>query len=345
MEANDMPTIKGVLSLREVAGRTSTELLALRRQGWLAPIAGGAPTTYADPVTNPLTGPTISGTTVTVDFLLQNPTRVTRLVANMVMANFFLDRIFSTGGDVQGGAVLYDQVNYLNIYTDRDIERVEPGDEFPILTGLRIAPLVAQVEKFGGKFPVTDEARRRNMMSSVNNQMMRVANTMVRKMNQRGLAEIAAAIAANSRTASSISWSASTTASFTTSTPATRPGATFAAAQKETELNEFGYHYDTAIVHPNEAQSLRMTYSDQLDSVLGDYGLTGMIVTPRKASGSVYLLAGGQVGEMRLEEPMRTVTEREGAPLLREQTWIQSAVNPVMFVTDPYAIIEETGIA
>ena len=59
----------------------------------------------------------------------------------------------------------------------------------------------------------------------------------------------------------------------------------------------------------------------------------------------MYLLAGGNVGELRLEEPLRTVTEREGAPELREQTWIQSAVNPVMYVTDPFAIIEETGLA
>ena len=70
----------------------------------------------------------------------------------------------------------------------------------------RQAPLVAQVVKFGGKFPVTDEARRRNNISRVNNHMRRVANTIVRKMNQRGLAEIAAAVSATGRTFGSISW-------------------------------------------------------------------------------------------------------------------------------------------
>jgi hypothetical protein len=67
-------------------------------------------------------------------------------------------------------------------------------------------------------------------------------------------------------------------------------------------------------------------------------------VTPRKAAGSVYLLAGGQVGEIRLEEPLRTETAREGAPQLRGITWVQSLVNPIMYVTDPFAIIEITGI-
>jgi len=309
-------------------------------------MAGGAPqTTYSDAIVNPLGAPSVTGTTITVDFLLNNPTRVTRVVNDLVMANFFLNRIFAVGGDVQGGAVLYDQPATLLIYTDRDVERVEPGTEFPILTGQRIAPLVAQVEKFGGKFPVTDEARRRNNVSSVNNQMRKMANTLVRKMNQRGLAEIAAVIAATGRTAASISWGNAATLSFTTSTPATRPGATFAAAMRESEANEFGYTYDTVIVNPTDAQSLRMVYSESVDTVLSDYGINDLIVTPRKAAGSAYLLAGGQVGELRLEEPLRTITEREGAPQLREQWWIQSAVNPVMYVTDPYAIIEETGIA
>lgn len=300
---------------------------------------------YPDAVQNPLGPPTVSGTTITVDFLLQNPTRVTRIVADLVMSNFFLDRVFTTGGEVTGGAVLYDQPIAFDVYTDRDVERVEPGEEFPLLTGLRSAPLVAQVEKFGGKFPVTDEAKRRNSMTRMTNQMRRVANTIVRKMNQRGLAELAAAISANSRTASSVSWSAAMALTFTTSAPATRPARSFTAAQRETETNEMGYSYDTLIINPVEAESLRTVYADTLDKVLSDNGITDLIVTPRKTAGSAYLLAGGMVGEMRLEEPLRTISEREGAPLLREQTWIQSAVNPVMYVTDPFAIIEITGIA
>jgi hypothetical protein len=71
-----------------------------------------------------------------------------------------------------------------------------------------------------------------------------------------------------------------------------------------------------------------------------------MISTPRKTAGSAYLLAGGEVGEMRLEEPLRTSTadELQSAPTMIERTWVQSLVNPVFFVTDPYAIIEITGL-
>jgi len=303
------------------------------------------PVTATDPIVNPLAPPTVSGTTYTVDFLLSNPTRVTRIVADLVMANFFLDRVFSTGGDVSGGAVLYDQANYLDIYTDRDVERIEPGTEAPIVTGQRTAPLVALVEKFGGKFPITNEARRRNEMNRMNNHMRRLSNTIVRKMHQRGLAELAAQIAANARTASSISWSAAMALTMTTASPSARPARTFTAAQREAENNEFGYAYDTLIVNPTEAESIRTVYADTLDAILSDNGITSMISTPRKASGSAYLLAGGEVGEMRLEEPLRTTVTPEGAPTLREQDWVQSLVNPVFFVTDPYAILEMTGIA
>lgn len=297
----------------------------------------------ADAVTFPLTGPTVSGTTVTVDFLLNNPTRVTRIVADLVMMNFYLDRIFASGGDVQGGAVLYDQATLLDNFTDRDVERIEPGDEAPIVSGVRTAPRTAQVEKFGGKFPVTDEARRRNNLSRVNNMMRRLSNTIVRKMHQRGLVELAAAIAEHGRTASTISWVDAMALTSNTTSPSLRPTRSLAAAARESEENELGYSYDTLLTGPEEAEALRVTYASELDEVLADNGITDFISTPRKGAGSVYLLAGGQVGEIRLEEPLRTVTEREGAPSLREQTWVQSLVNPVMYVTDPYAILELTG--
>jgi hypothetical protein len=175
--------------------------------------------------------------------------------------------------------------------------------------------------------------------------MRRVANTIVRKMNQRGIAELNAVVTATSRTASSISWSTATTQSMTTSTPASRPGRTFEQARLEADTNEAGYTYDTVIVNPAEAENLRSVYDTTLDAMLSNHGINDLIVTPRQPAGQALFLAGGSVGELRLEEPLRTVTEREGAPELREQTWVQTAVNPVMYVTDPFAIIQMTGIA
>lgn len=342
-------TLQGVLSLSECDRLREKGLLQeARRWGWLAPMAGGSPTSYADPLQNPLSAPTISTTTYTIDFLLQQPTRVNRTLANLVMANFFLDKVFQMGGDVQGGAVLYDQASVIDVYTDRDAERVQPGAEFPIVTGARIAPLVAAVEKFGAKFPVTDEAKRRNDPSRITNQMRRMANTIVRKMQQRGIAELEAAITAYSRTqAAGVTWKVSAEEALLNRKPINSPVVVILKAIEGLENLEMGYTFDTLIVNPADAYLIRAFFGEQAktSSAFADVGINEVIVTPRKAAKSAILCAGRQVGQMRLEEPMRTVTEREGAPELREQTWIQTAVNPVFFVTDPYAALEITGLS
>jgi hypothetical protein len=94
-------------------GPTLDRILA-KHDGVLPVMAGGMPTSYPDAIQNPLSGPTISTTTYTVDFLLQNPTVIRREIADKVMANFFLDKVFAMGGNVTGGAALYEQVTTLH---------------------------------------------------------------------------------------------------------------------------------------------------------------------------------------------------------------------------------------
>lgn len=302
--------------------------------------------TYADPIQYPLGPPTVSTTTYTVDFLLQNPTRVTRIVNDLTLSNFFLGDVFTIGGTVDGGAVLYDQATTLDTYADRDVERIEPGREAPIVGGVRTAPLVAQVEKFGGKFVMTAEAIKRNDTGRMRNQMRRLANTIIRKMNQRGLSELAANVTTYSRTATGTSWADALALTMTTRAANNVPAFDFASAQTANENNEMGYDFDTLIVNPSDALNLRAIYGSELSSVLRDFGITNLISTPRKTATSAYLLAAGAVGEIRLEEPLRTTTANEvtSAPSMVEQTWVQSLVNPVMYVTDPYAILEITGL-
>lgn len=324
-----------------------------RDLGYLPAVAGSDPqiravTSYGDAIQNPLGPPTISGTSVTIDVLLANPTRITRSIADLVMANFFLDKIFTTGGEIQGGAVLYDQVTALDVYTDRDTERVQPGGEFPILTGARIAPLIAPVEKFGGKFAVTDEAKRRNDTIAVTRQMRRVSNTIIRKMHQRGIAEIEAAITSFTRTISSgiTKWSTAIAAEYSKTKKEENPMRGLFLAIEGLEKQEMGYNFNTAVLHPEDLANGRTYFGDDggLKAAFADVGIGNIIGTPRAKAKAAWLLDGNMLGEMRLEEPLRTVTEREGAPLMREQTWIQTAVNPLFIVTDPYATVEIQGI-
>jgi hypothetical protein len=306
-----------------------------------------------NPTFYPLAGPTVSGTTYTVDFLLNNPTRVNRVVNDLTLTNFFLDQVFSMPGNgVEGGAVLYEQATQNWTYLDRDVERIEPGREAPIVKSSRPTILTAQVEKFGGKFPTTAEARRRNDVGAFNRELQKLANTIVRKMHQRGLAELAAAVATYSRTASGVSWLDAIGLTMTTQAPNLGAAYDLAKARQESENNELGYTYDTLIVNPQERVSLDAFYPGRggapgLNDVLNAYGIRNLISTPRKTAGTAYLVAAGQVGEIRLEEPLRTTTadETTSAPTMIEQTWTQSLVNPVMYVTDPYAILELTGLA
>ncbi|MDZ7933110.1 MAG: major capsid protein [Rhodococcus sp. (in: high G+C Gram-positive bacteria)] len=120
-----------------------------------------------NPSHHPLAGPEVDGTNYTVDLMLKEPTRITRYLSDLMLPKYFMHRIFSSGGSVSGGSVIYDQLTKNDLYSDRDVQNVEPGGEFPIVTSSRQAPRTAQVEKFGGKFEVLDEARDRNDPSSI----------------------------------------------------------------------------------------------------------------------------------------------------------------------------------
>jgi hypothetical protein len=161
--------------------------------------------------------------TFTIDFLLQQPSRVTRSLANLAAQRFYVDQVFAAAGPITGGAVIYEQLQDNQLYLQRDVGKVQPGDEFPVVTDQRGKVLTAQVDKFGGKFPVTDEARRRNQSGPVVTAITRLANTITRKTQQRALAELAAAITANNRTATGTSWKAATTVTDANRTGLTGP--------------------------------------------------------------------------------------------------------------------------
>lgn len=344
-------TYRGSLSHDEARELHEKGLLVeARRHGYLPVLAGGV-TTYSDPVTNPLTGPTVSGTQISVDFLLNNPTIVRREVADLVMANFFLDKVFAMGGNVTGGAVLYEQPVTIDVYTDRDVERMQPGTEAPIVTGARVAPLVQPVEKFGAKFPVTDEAKIRNDSRVVQRQIRRMANTITRKMQQRAMAELEATIAAFSLTQAAPeakSWLEATKEAVLNRVAAKSPLSVILKAQEGIENREIVENFDTLIVNPKEKRLLLEyfgTDTGRLNAGLESVGVQTLISTPRKSAKSAILCTGGEVGEIRLEEPMRTETEREGAPLLRQQTWVQTTVNPLVIVDNPYGLVELTELS
>jgi hypothetical protein len=299
-----------------------------------------ASTTYA--VEHPLAPPTISGNALTVDLALQNPTVVTRRIMDLTLQKFIADRVFSSAGGVTGGAVVYDQATLNDLYLDRDVAGIDPGGEYPIVSATRPAPLVANVEKWGGKFFITDEARDRNSVALFNNQVTKLANTIVRKLNQRAIQELETSITASGQTGAGHNWGTALTTSLTTSTPATLPFADIIDAQATADAQELGVVFDTLLVNPAQAAVLKKLTNMPLNQGITDIGINEVFASNRVPAATAYLVARQQVGEMRMEQPLATETWREQGT---DRNWLKSGVRPVMYVTDPYSVFKLTGLA
>lgn len=294
-------------------------------------------------VTFPLAVPTVAGTTLTVETALQQPTRVTRRIADLTLQNFIVSRIFAPGGSVSGGAVIYDQATLNELYLDRDVERVDPGQEFPLVGSSRPTPKVAEVEKYGGKFYVTDEARDRNDVAYFNNQVTMLGNTIVRKVNTRTVAELDGAITAlgGAGTFAGHNWGTVVTGGSSQTNATSWPAADIANAQLLADVDELGVTYDLWIVNPMQKFQFNVTYGDKAAQVLDSLGIREMYASNRVANGTAFAVASGQVGELRLEQALRTETDRE---VKNERTLVQSSIRPVMYVTNPFSIKKVTGL-
>ena len=293
----------------------------------------------------PLSAPTASGNNITVDLMLNQPTRITRYLSDLTLRGYWADKVFSPGGGVSGGAILYTQLtqNELFVSSSRDVQNVEPGAEFPIVTFDRPTPLVKAVEKFGGKFFVTDEARDRNDPLMLQQGAQRLANTINRRIHTNAVAEIDAQITAlggSAQTATGNDWSAVVTGGSSQSNATAWPAADFAKVQLLADQKELGVQFDTWILNPVNANEFKITYGSEWRSVLDDAGIS-FVVTNRVTAGTAYVVASGQVGEMRLEKPLSTETWREQAT---QRTWVQSDVRPVFVITNPYGIAKVTGL-
>jgi len=298
--------------------------------------------TYPSAVFHPLGPPTVSTTTITVDMALQQPTRVTRSLMDLTLQRFFADRVFTSAGGVTGGAVVYDELQANELSLPRDIQRVEPGAEFPLVTSERRVPKVATVEKWGGKFYTTDEARDRNNVAEYTRHVRQLANTIVRKLNQRAVEVLEAAITSGSRTVTGRNWSTVVTAGSSASAANLWPARDFALAQFQAETEELGIVYDLWIMNPQEYMNLATVYGQGLADILRSAGID-IFVTNRVAAGTAYAIAQGQVGEMRVEQPLATETWRDGRGT--QKTWTQSSVRPLWFVDNKFAVLKFTGLA
>lgn len=290
----------------------------------------------------PLAAPTVSGSTITVEQMLNQPTRITRYLSDITLRNYISPLIFSSPGGVSGGAVVYDQLTLNDLFPTRDVQEVAPGAEFPVTTSENGEPKVAAVEKHGGKFFVTDEARDRNDGGTIQREGRKLINAMIRRQDARAVAILDAAISGvASQTVTGLNWGSVVTGGSGQSNASAWPAADFSKVQLLADTQELGVEFNTWILNPAQLAQLSLVYGKDFDSVAASFGIT-FAASNRVAAGTAYALEAGEVGEMRYEKQLSTETWREPES---QRTWVQTDARFVQVVTNPYSVVKVTGLA
>lgn len=300
----------------------------------------------------PLDPATVSGTTITLDQYINSPTVRNRRIADIAGQEFFAQNIFSNGGAVQGGAILFERPNPLltDLYTERRLQEMAPGTEAPILTFVRGVPMVALPRKIGGKWALTREERARNDPRLAERAMTQLGNTVARDLEIMALSEINAVVTATSRTFPvTQTLAASAAFTFTTRTAANQPAADLARMVATVHNEQRGHRYNSAIYNVMDWATMVSIYGvDGSDgnagarAILAANGITTVDTSVQVAQGTAYFYEAGAVGVWANEFPIRTIQwidENED-----EKWWSQTTVSPTYAIDDQFAILKATGL-
>lgn len=287
--------------------------------------------------------PTVDGQgRITIEQFLKQPSRVQKVITDLTAQRFIAERIFSPG-DAQGGAVIFDQVVGTDLFTARDVQSIEAGSEFPIVTSGEAIPKVAAVTKWGGAGLLTYEAVRRDSRPTLNNELTKLRNTIVRKIDT---VAIAALDAAPIQPQVGTSWSNASTGN---------PVLDLAVARSLIDDADMGYTADTVLINPAQYVSLvsnpKVYNALPREAAAGNPIINGQLngfmgfkwyVTNRVPAGTAYVLSSMMAGSLRDELPLysRVVEQPE-----RERYLIMAARVTVPIVTDPKAVVKLTGLA
>lgn len=292
---------------------------------------------------HPLAPPTLSGNNVTLDLLLNSPSRVNRFIQAISLQKFAFVQLFADAGSVSGGSVIYDQADVNQLYPTNMPEQVAPGAEFPLIQDARVSPKVAVVAKWGGKIFITDEARDRNDQLLFARAMRKVANAMVKTIDSIAVATINAELTARpTLSIAGHSWSAVVTNGATPTNTRSWPHADIATVLGSFDVDELGEQPNTILLNTLDDIQLGIIYGiEGKRAMLDSFGLTEF-VSNRITAGAPIIATRGQVGEYKTEKPLGTETWREPET---ERTWVQTGVRNVFYVTNPFAMKRLTGVA
>lgn len=188
------------------------------------------------PTTYPPAPPTLSGDNLTINRFLQSPTLLQRALRTLAQNRFIADVLLTGRYQVAGGAIQYQQSE--SIYSDRTVDSVDAGSEYPLSTVGTGTAQVASVTKWGQDALVTDEAIKRFLFDPVNRALLKLVNQMVKKVDSVALAVIA----------SQVTTTQAATAAWAPGTTSTNPLYDIMKAVATVNATNQGYEVDTAVV-------------------------------------------------------------------------------------------------
>lgn len=193
------------------------------------------------PYAFPAGAPTLSGDLLTISRFLADPTRIQRRMRTWKDLRFVSDQLLTQRFRSQGGAVLYDTSE--PFITDRAVESVAPGAEYPYANTTTGTAGLAAVQKWGQRVFLSDEQIKRKAypMDEYDRQAQKVVNSVIKQVDSIAMAAIGTAITTE----------VATVGSWDNATKANRAPLDdiLLAIQAIEDLNQ-GYHPDTLVVSP-----------------------------------------------------------------------------------------------
>jgi hypothetical protein len=146
------------------------------------------------PGTYPAAPPTISGDLETISRFLQSPTQIRRRLRDYRDLRFISDQVLTGRFNTAGGAALYELSE--PFVTDRAVESVAPGSEYPMANLPSGTAGIAAVAKWGQKVPLTDEEISRNVYGQtvVDRCLRKVVNTIISQVDTVTMSAMSSAV-------------------------------------------------------------------------------------------------------------------------------------------------------
>jgi hypothetical protein len=250
--------------------------------------------------------PTLSGDTVSISRFLQSPQALQRRLRNYQDLRFVADQILTQRFRSQGGAVLYEQSE--PFVTDRAVESVGPGSEYPYANLPTGTAAIAAIQKWGQKVFLSDEEIARNVYqgASADRALRKVVNSVIKQVDGLAMAAIASAVTQTSGAAAAWNGGSAKFLQDILLAKAVVVGLNLGYRPDTLVVNDAQYAYlmsDTVITNALRRETTNNpVYTGSIEQVAG----LNIIVSPSIAAASSLVLDSTQLGGM--------ADEVDGAP-------------------------------